>query len=356
MKPTIKTKYVLIAVLLVVVTLVFFLIRPFFIALLSGVVIAYVFYPVYAFINKRLKRKNLSALLVSVLVILLFTLPVVFIFNSVSREAYVSYLIARQKLTSGELIPVDCPEQSNFICGFTDSIKNFLSDPQYRYYLETSTQHISTFFINYISNFLFSLPRLLLNFFIIIFVMFYFFKDGQLLFARIESVIPLKEAHRKNMLEKLKEVTYAVIYGHIFVALVQGALGALGFFIFGINSPILWGLVMAFFALIPYIGPPIVWLPVALFKIMEGYANADSSLVTKGVLLILYGLIVVGLADNILKPKIIGAKANIHPILVLLGVLGGINLFGMIGIIAGPIILALFITFIRIYEEERERA
>ena len=355
MNPTIRTKYVLIFFLLVVVTLVFFLLQPFFIALLTGVVLAYIFYPLYTRVNAKLKRKNLSALLVSLIVILILTIPLFFVLNALSKEAYVSYLLSRQKLSSGELFSLDCTNSTNVLCGFTDALKGIVSDPQYRYYLESTIQRLSTFFIDNISEFLFSLPQVFVNSFIVIFVMFYFFKDGELLLAKVESVIPLKMAHRKNILQKLKDVTYAVIYGHILVALIQGGLGALGFFIFGISSPFIWGLVMAFFALIPFVGPPIVWLPVAVSKIVEGYAVSDSSLITKGILLIVYGTIVVGLADNLLKPKIIGDRADIHPILVLLGALGGINLFGMVGIIVGPVILALFVTFLRIYEEERER-
>ena len=106
-----------------------------------------------------------------------------------------------------------------------------------------------------------------------------------------------------------------------------------------------------FFSLIPFIGSSIIWFPAALLLIFNGYIQLDNVIIIKGVLLILWGMFIVGLIDNLLKPKIIGSKARIHPVLVLIGVLGGLKVFGIIGIIIGPIILALLTTFIKIYEE-----
>jgi len=111
---------------------------------------------------------------------------------------------------------------------------------------------------------------------------------------------------------------------------------------------------MIFAALIPYIGSSIIWFPAALMLIFNGYTNAESILVVKGILLMLYGIFVVGTIDNILKPKIIGDKSGLHPVLVMLGVVGGLKFLGFIGVIIGPMIIAMLVTFIKIYEEEKE--
>jgi predicted PurR-regulated permease PerM len=145
-----------------------------------------------------------------------------------------------------------------------------------------------------------------------------------------------------------------MFYGNITIAIMQGILGAIGFMIFGVPSPILWGFVMVLFALIPYFGTAVVWLPAALNLIFSGYLQNNSSLTTRGIFLIVYGVLVISSIDNILKPKLIGAKANVHPILVLIGVLGGLSLFGFVGLFLGPMMLALLMTFIDIYEEEKD--
>ena len=155
------------------------------------------------------------------------------------------------------------------------------------------------------------------------------------------------------MLDKFSEVTSAVLYGNISTALMQGILGGLGFWIIGMSSPILWGFVMMLFALVPYFGTAIVWLPAALNLIFIGYLQNDNSSTIRGIILVAYGILVISSIDNILKPRLIGAKGKVHPVLVLLGVLGGLSLFGFIGLILGPVMLALLMTFVGIYEEEK---
>lgn len=337
--------------LFIIVILSFFVVFPFIKAILAGTIISYIFYPLYFRINKKLNRKNLSSLIVSIFVILLLTVPFYFIINAVSREAYTTYIMTRQKVTSGSLIAADCQIETNQVCRIVNYIEEKFKDPQIRYYFDNSIKRATTYVIDSASNFLLSVPNFFLNFFIIIFVMFFFFRDGHIIVGKIEKLLPLKKAHQKYIFEKFNEVMFAVIHGNIIVAVIQGALAGLGFFIFGVPSPILWGIIMMFFSLIPYIGSSIIWFPAAILLIFNGYIQLDNTIIVKGVLLILWGMFIVGLIDNLLKPKIIGTKANIHPVLVLIGVLGGLKVFGIIGIIIGPVILALLTTFIKIYEE-----
>jgi predicted PurR-regulated permease PerM len=123
--------------------------------------------------------------------------------------------------------------------------------------------------------------------------------------------------------------------------------------IFGVSSPLIWGIVMAFAALVPFIGTGVIWLPPALIKLVNGIANNNTGQIIGGILFILYGIIIISSLDNILRPKIIGNKAKVHPVLILVGVLGGLYMLGFIGIIVGPMILALFSTFIQAYEKDK---
>jgi predicted PurR-regulated permease PerM len=141
----------------------------------------------------------------------------------------------------------------------------------------------------------------------------------------------------------------------LIIAVIQGTLGGIGFFIFGLPTPLLWGLVMTFAALVPYIGTSIIWIPASLMLIFNGYVEGSTTLVVRGFLFMLYSALIVGTIDNILKPKIIGSKGGLHPVLVLLGVVGGLKFMGFIGVVIGPILFAILVAFIKIYEEEKNQ-
>jgi predicted PurR-regulated permease PerM len=345
-----KTVFTLIFLVLIVVS--FLIIKPFLTAVLTGIVFSYIFYPLYKRINKKIPNKNFSSLITSILVILVITTPLFFVLNTISKEAYTTYLLSRQKATNEQFLAL-CEPADNPICRTTNYFSGKLDDPKVKYYIDTTIKEVTTKITGSISDILFSIPVFILDMFIVLFVMFFLFKDGKIFVDKIERIMPLKDEYRKHVFKKLNDMAYAVIYGSIIIAIIQGTLAGLGFFIFGVSSPLLWGIVMIFAALIPYVGTPIIWFPSALMLIFNGYTNSESALIIKGVLLILYGIFIVGTIDNILKPKIIGDKSGLHPVLVLLGVVGGINFLGFIGIVIGPIIIAMLVTFIKIYEEEK---
>jgi predicted PurR-regulated permease PerM len=246
-----------------------------------------------------------------------------------------------------------CKDENWLSCKFVNLFVGFLPENDLDYYLQITIEKITGYIIGNVSKFLASIPSILLNFFVMIFVVYYLLKDGEAVVKRIKNILPLKESHKQHVLERFHDITYAVFYGNISIAVLQGILGGIGFLILGVSSPILWGFVMMLFALIPYFGTAVIWLPAALNLIFTGYLQNENSLIIRGVILIIYGIFVISSIDNILKPKVIGIKANVHPILVLLGVLGGLSLFGFIGLVLGPVMLALLMTFVEIYEEEK---
>ncbi len=330
----------------------YLIIKPFITPILAGVVLSYIAYPLYQRINNILKMRNISSFIACVLVVLIISLPLIFTLNTISKEAYTTYLLSRQKLSSGTVLP-ECKPTEKLICRITNSIATKLNEPKTRYHLETTITQATSKVTESISNIVFTIPRLMINLFIMLFVMFFLFRDGDVFVDKIERILPLKMEDRKKVVKRLSDTAYAVIYGSLVIAIAQGTLGGIGFFIFGVPSPILWGLVMMLASLIPYIGSSIVWLPASLMLIINGYIDMETGTMIRGLLLIFYGLFIVSTIDNILKPKIIGDKSGLHPVLVLLGVVGGLKLFGFIGVIIGPIILALLVTFIKIYEEEK---
>ena len=331
----------------------FLIIKPFLTAILAGIIFSYIFYPLYLRIYKKIANKNVASLITSSLVILMIILTLFFLLNIVSKEAYTTYLLSKQKVVSGQFIS-ECQPADKSICKSLNYFADKANDPRVKYYFDTTVKGITTKITESIANILFSIPIFLLDIFIILFVMFFLLKDGEVFVDKIERIMPLKGEYREHVFKKLNDMAYAVIYGSIIIAIIQGTLAGFGFFIFGLPSPLLWGTVMMFASLIPYIGSSIVWFPASLILIFEGYINLETNLIIKGILLIIYGIFVVGTIDNILKPKIIGSKGGLHPVLVLLGVVGGLKFLGFVGVIVGPIILAMLVTFINIYEEEKQ--
>jgi predicted PurR-regulated permease PerM len=199
--------------------------------------------------------------------------------------------------------------------------------------------------INYTTTFILKVPKLILDFFILLFVIFYALKDGKPAVDKMFKAVPLKEHNKEHLRNKMSKVTAALLYGIIVVGILQGLVAMIGLYIFNVPSPLLWGLVMIILSILPFVGAWMVWLPAALFKIFGG----DFS---NGFGLVIFGTLIVGTIDNIIRPKLVGVRAKIHPLTVLLGVVGGIMFFGFMGVILGPLILELCLTFLSIYREK----
>ncbi|MBW2972871.1 AI-2E family transporter [Candidatus Woesearchaeota archaeon] len=352
-KPNNTVKYFFLGIFIFLGFLSFLVVKPFINALLASIVIAYIFYPVFKWINKVIRNKTICSLIVSVVIILLIITPFAFILKSSATEAQYMYIRAKQKILTGEILDLDCAGKDTLLCRATDFTKVWIEDPEVKFYLQDMLGRFTSLAIEKTSDLIFSLPGIILQIVITFFVIFYLLKDGPSLIKQIKAFLPLKVAHKERIFGKIRDTTHAVMYGSILIALIQGALGALGFWIFGINTFLIWGLVMAIFALVPFVGTAIIWIPAALFLIAKGSTEGNMTLIWNGVGLLLYGTFIISSVDNLLKPKLIGDRAGLHPVLILLGVLGGLTLFGFAGFIIGPLILTAFKSFIDIYQKDR---
>lgn len=316
----------------------FLILRSYLIPILTSVVLAYIFYPLYEWLNKNLKRPNLSAAVISILILLLVLAPVGIVLIQLSKEANVSYILIKNSITTGNIFEVDCDIDS-FYCNTMNELNNFIKRPTTRYYLEDGLKKITIYVAESAFNFVVSLPKRLLDIFITFFMIFFLLRDGKSFVKALEMATPLKKDFRKKIFDQLHELTRAIIYGIFVIAVVEGVLAGITFKLFKVSSPILWGLVVFILALLPVVGGSIVWVPAMLLKFY-----ADKPLLGIGILV---GGAVISYIDVFLKPKIIGDRAKVHPILILLGVLGGLSLFSLIGVIIGPLILVLLITVIK---------
>ena len=184
-----------------------------------------------------------------------------------------------------------------------------------------------------------------------LFISYFLFRDGEKIAQKLVNWLPFRKKTINKLINQFKKITYTIVFAQLFVALAQGVVGAIGFYIFGLPLPIFWGVVMAFLALFPVIGPPIVWVPASLFLVLSGYLIQDYIVAAKGIGLFVYGLFIISTIDNILRIKIIHAKAEVHPLIVIAGVIGGVNLFGIIGLFVGPIFISMLITYFQSFKE-----
>lgn len=187
------------------------------------------------------------------------------------------------------------------------------------------------------------------SFGIMLYLLYFFLRDGQRLARQIRDTIPLPQRHKEELIQKFATVIRATVKGNVVVAAAQGALGSIIFVILGIQGAVLWGVLMAFLSLLPAVGASLIWGPVSIYYLATGA-------VTKGVILTLYGILVIGLVDNLLRPLLVGKDTKLPDYVVLISTLGGMSLFGLTGFVIGPAIAALFIACWDIYGQPAERS
>ncbi len=181
--------------------------------------------------------------------------------------------------------------------------------------------------------------------FVMLYLLFFLLRDGKAIGGRIMRILPLGDANERFLFQRFAVTTRAIVKGSIIVAIVQGSLGAVIFWLAGIGNPITWGAIMSFAALIPAVGPGLVWVPAAILLFISGD-------IFHGVIVLLGGAVVIGTIDNILRPMLVGRDTNIPDAIVLLSVLGGIGVFGLSGLLLGPVIAAMFLAVWQLFEEQ----
>ncbi|NQU97837.1 AI-2E family transporter [Candidatus Woesearchaeota archaeon] len=323
-------RYFLVALLLVFIYLAFLTILPVIKNIILAMVLAFAFYPFYKFVNKYIKSKNWSAALMILFLLLLIAIPGSLIVNSLIQQTYSTYSLVQT---------FDFTNLNSFV-------PEFLSETvDLHKYIGDVILKVRNFIVSFAPDLIGSIAEILLGLFIMLFVMFYAFRDGDKWVAKIRDSLPMRKEYTKKLLTNTEDVTGAVLYGYVLTAVVQGFLGGFMFFILGISNPIFWGFVMVVLAAIPFIGTPIVWLPAAIIELVSGrYVS--------GLILLIFGFVVLINIDNFIRPKLISSRANIHPAVVLVGVLGGLSVFGFTGIILGPLILSLLIVIVKFFALE----
>ncbi len=311
---------------------------PFYGTLLWAVIIALLFRPLYRWLLPRVRRQRSPAALLTLLVVLLIAiLPFAFITGSLARQVASVYA----QVQSGALNP------SVFFQGVLDALPQWAADLLDRFgfgafedlrarlttMLGEGSKMIATQALSIGQNTFEFVARL----FIMLYVAFFLIRDGDSIMRSIREALPLTTRDEQELINKFTTVVRATVKGNLLVALLQGALGGLAFWFLGIQAALLWAVLMAFLSLLPAVGAALVWLPVAVYFLSTGAVAA-------GIGLIVYGVVVIGLVDNVLRPILVGKDTRMPDWVVLITTLGGMAVFGINGFVLGPMIAAMFFS------------
>ena len=346
-------KYVRISLLilsLIVLYFVFRIFQPFLLPISLAVILATLCYPIFDWTSQKLKgRRSWAAFLTCIWVTASIIIPFVVVLILLAGEVRDVYQQVQRRIESGGFQEILQFMESPYLKPFADWVSRYvdLENIDVIGSFTAGFRQVSIFFIRQSTAILSGLFNFIANFLIMLVSMFFLFRDGSRLLEELKILTPLSEPYEQKIISKFQEVATATVLGTLLTALAQGVAGGLLFWILGIPNALFWGFLMGLFSLLPVVGTGIVWAPWAI------YFFAVTS-VTQGIILVAGGLLV-GLIDNVLRPLFIEGKAEMHTLIVFLAIMGGISYFGMVGMIFGPITVALGLTFLELYKTEFRR-
>jgi predicted PurR-regulated permease PerM len=321
------------AVIVLSLVLVYQVFAPYLHPLGWGVFLAIFFYPVHARIRNWIGNRNWAAFCTLLLVLITLIGPTVWLSVTLIKEAN----SAVQKIPKG------------FVKSAAERIERISSDLGYpivdvENQIQGQVRSAAAFVASKATNILSGVIYSFLNFLIFLLALFYLLRDGPRLLQVLKDVAPVGEETRDRMMGQAADMIQATIMSSVVVSLAQGVMGGILFWALGLPSPLVWGLVIGVLAFLPVIGPSLVWAPLGTYLIVNGQ-------LLQGILLIFFGFVLVSSSDKVLRPLLIAGRARLNELLVLVSLLGGLEAFGLIGIILGPVIVATCVGMLKGYRE-----
>jgi len=312
---------------------------PFIAPIAWAAVLAILLMPAYRRLLRRLRRPNLTALVATTLTILLVVIPAVFLAAALFRQGGHLYTLASDWL---RVHRVSSAEDFFRIPLFARAIERVsayfpVTSADVQGWLETGLKGVATRTAAVASSLALGFLGVVASFFIMVFTLFFFFRDGDALWRHLLAAIPTEPGKTATLVARLDAVLHAILVGTLLTALLQGVLGAVGFAVFGLPSPVVFGAIMAFLSLLPVGGTALVWAPAGIVLLAQGSVG-------RGIGILAWGALIVGLADNWFKPMIISGRSEMNTLPVFFGVMGGLAAFGFLGLFLGPIVVALGIA------------
>jgi predicted PurR-regulated permease PerM len=330
---------------LAVITLVlgylgFKVMKPFLTPIAWASVLSLLFYPMYMYLVKPLRWKSLAAFVTLVVILIVILGPF----------SYLSFLLARELtevaaiIKGGELQKLAAVLDEPRFAWLTERIKLIynIGDTDMERLLVEALSNLGQKLMEKVTAGAKDILAALLNFIFMSLAIFFLLRDGPGFVVKLRNYLPFPEPQRDRLEKQVKDMVVSTIFGGVVVALVQGLMGGTAFYYLGVPSPVIWGTAIAILSFVPMLGTFSIWGPIVVYLFLKGA-------IAKGFILLLIGAFGISLVDNILKPLIIGGRTKMPTLLIFFSVIGGIKLFGLIGLIMGPLSVALFISVLGIF-------
>jgi len=310
------------------------ILKPVAFSVIFAILLGYIFYPVYKFLLKRLKSENFTAFLICMLLLMIILILIIFILSSIVNQAINFYL---------DLQTLDLAKMMQ------ESMPSFLSSELGKIVGNSLNKNIPlviSYFLGKLSGFVLNLPVILLQVFVVMFVFFFSLRDGKKAMNYLRSLSPLSKEIENKFFRQFKDITNSVLLGQVVVGILQGVVAGIGYFIFGVPYALFLTLLTMLVGIIPLIGPWLVWVPVDVYLLTSGKTGA-------GLGLLIYGLIIISWLDTIIRPLIVSRRTEINSAIVIIGMIGGLFVFGILGLILGPLILGYVLLVLEIYRKKK---
>ncbi len=320
-------------IIVILLVLSFLLLKPLILSIITGLILAFLFSPVYDWLYKHLKLENLAASLIILLIVILIVLPVWFLTPVVINQSIKIYLASQQ---IDFVTPLKSIFPSFFITeAFTSEFGAVISS------FVTNITHSLT---NSLSKLILNFPTIALQFVVVFFVLFFVLRDKEKIVAYLQSLLPFSKEVEKKLFKSTKDVTLSVLYGQILMGVMAGIISGLGFIIFRVPNALILTLAAIIVGILPIVGTPVIWIPVVVYLLIAGNTFAA------------FGVMIIGLISSIipslLQPIFVSKRTNINTSLILIGMLGGWLLFGILGLVIGPLIIAYLFIVLEIYRNK----
>ncbi len=341
--------YARLAVLLVLAVVLYFVFRilePFLPALTWAAILATIFHPLFTALSRRLRRPRLASALSCILLTVLIVMPAMLLLLRVAEQSVGAYKILQARVAAGSPAPIDALGRTpsyQWLMGKTRRLG--MPQPDLGSVAAKGIGIVSEFLVSRSASIFSRITHFVVNFFVMLFALYYLLLKGPEILDELRQLSPLRAEYGERIFQKFRAMTLATFGGSLVTALLHGTVGGVIFVCFGLPAPLLWGAVMAFLSLVPVVGTGVVWVPLVVYYFLTGA-------VIRGIILMVIVAAVVVTVDNVVKPLLIGRGTQIDTLWVFLSVLGGIGVFGFLGLFLGPFLMTLLLVLVEIYKVE----
>ena len=311
----------------------FLILRPIILAIIVGLLLAFIFNPIYFWLSKKTKSKNLSAFLIIVVLFLIIVIPAWLLTPLIIEQ---SFRIIQATLQIDIITPL-----KNLFPSFFASEQ---LTTQIRSVLSSFTTNIADSITNSLTNILLNFPTLSLQLLVVLFTFFFVMRDQEEVSDYIKSLLPFPKEVEKKIFTHSAEITKSVLYGQVIIGFIQGIIAGIGLIIFGVPNALFLTLIAILMGVLPILGTPIVWVPAAIYMFIGGNNLAGWGVVVFG--------IIASTIDNILRPIFVSRMTKMHSAVVLISMIGGLFFFGVLGLILGPLIIAYLLIILELYRKK----